>query len=302
MNNTLFFVSPLSDEELRRHLQRLRGDAGLAPEASIIIPINAQADLLVAHNLLADLFSYRGSHRLEFVLVINNYPLDTPPDEIKLYRRLGANVVAVPNVRKPGEVIIISARALGARAAQAPITLHFDADVRIPDATALIDWYIQSLSSEYELAYTRVDFYGLPQKIATRVRMAIHYSSRWAKRTLMSIPTTRGSNYAIGRSLFLELYEAGKLSVDIQVGPAAKLAGARSRYSGRQNLRVYTSARKQSGRWLRLFPYFLHRLNYNLKAIPTSFRAVDRTSWKGFDEESQIREERSSPLAKENRS
>ncbi len=292
----------LQPDEIGRQLSRLRGSLEAGPDASIIIPVNARMDLALVHNLLSDLFQYQGHSLLEFVLVINNYAPEAPPQEIEQYRRLGANLAAVPDVRRPGEVVIISARALGARTSRSPYNLHFDADVRIPDATALVDWYIQSLSRGAGLAYSRVEFYNLPDKPATRVRLVIHHSTRWAKRSLLGIPTARGSNYAITRALFLQLYEEGRLSVDIQVGPAARLAGARSVYSGRKEHRVYTSARKQSGRWLRLFPYFLHRLYFNLKATPNSLRRTHPGArWKGFDRESEIRQSRSAPPFKGDR-
>jgi hypothetical protein len=39
-----------------------------------------------------------------------------------------------------------------------------------------------------------------------------------------------------------------------------------------------------------MFGYFRYRLDFNLKAIPTRKRGVTRTSWDGFDKESDNRD------------
>jgi hypothetical protein len=278
-------LNGLSDQ-----IVRLRGRSEQPPDASIVIPVNAQGDLRTALKPLGDIVRYIGQYRVEIILVINNFPAANPPVEIEQFRELGVQVVAAPSARRPGEVVIISARALGVQAVRSNITIHFDADCRIADINALLDWYIQSLTSGAQLAYSQVDFYETRGLFSIRIKMAIHHTVRWIKRHLLGIPTTRGSNYAIDRSLFLQLYEAGKLSVDLQVGPAAKLAGARIVYSSQPSLTVYTSGRKFRGGWTRLFRMLRYRFRYNLGAIPTRHRSVTRTSWDGFDRESERRE------------
>jgi len=275
---------------LREPLTRIRGSLERLPEASIVIPVNAQGDLRAALKPLHELTQYVGKYAIEIILVINNFPADNPPAEIEQFQEIGARVVAAASARRPGEVVIISARALGVQAASANITIHFDADCRIPDVNALLDWYIQSLNSGAQLAYSHVGFYDFQDISSVRAKIAIHHLLRWLKRNFLGVPTTRGSNYAIDRFLFLQLYEAGKLSVDLQIGPAAKLAGARIVYSSHPNLTVYTSGRKFRGGWTRLFRMLRYRFGYNLKAIPTQQRDVTRTSWDGFDRESDRRE------------
>ena len=104
------------------------------------------------------------------------------------------------------------------------------------------------------------------------------------------IPTTRGSNYAIHKSLFLNLYQKGLICVDMQVGPVAKLAGARIAYSGDRRLRVLTSGRRFRGGWSKMPVYFFNRFLYNLKAIPPSWRQATHLRWEGFDKENADRE------------
>ena len=283
--------SPLVNlEVLHKHLVRLRGNPECSPDASIIITVNAQGDLQTVLKPLNDIIRYTGKHTIEVILVINNYPSDHPPPEIDQFRDLGIRVVAAPSARRPGEVVIISARALGVQAAKSDVTIHFDADCRVPDINALLDWNINTLNPGAHLAYSHVGYYDLPNITSVYVKIAIHHTVRWLKRNLLGIVTTRGSNYVIDRSLFLQLYDAGKLSVDLQVGPAAKLAGARVVYSGQKNLRVFTSGRRLRGGWMKLFRHLRYRLRYNLKATPTRRREVTRTSWEGFDRESDNRQ------------
>jgi len=280
---------------LREQSMRLRGDMERSPDAAIVIPVNAKGDLRTVLKPLSDIIHYTGQNTVEIILVINNFPADNPPAEIEEFRNLGVRVVAAPSARRPGEVVIISARALGVQAADTSVTVHFDADCHIANINALLDWYVQSLKSGAQLAYSHVDFHDVRNTPSIRAKIATHHALRWIKRNLLGIPTTRGSNYAIDRSLFLRLYDAGKLSVDFQVGPAAKLAGARIVYSGRPNFTVYTSGRKFRGGWARLFRMLRYRLRYNLGALPTRFRDVTRTSWDGFDRESERREVRVLP-------
>lgn len=279
----------MEPDKLHQHLMRLRGNVELPPRASIIIPVNAQGDLQTVLRPLSDIVRYSGQYAIEVILVINNYPSDSPPTEIDRFRDLGIRVIASPSARRPGEVIIVSARALGVQAAKSDVTIHFDADCRIPDINTLLDWYIESLDSGVQLAYSHVGYYDLRNLASVYTKIAIHHTVRWLKRNLLRIPTTRGGNYAIDRALFLQLYRAGKLSVDLQVGPAAKLAGAQIVYSGRPGLKVFTSGRRFRGGWIKIFRYLRYRLRYNIKATPSRKRNVTRTSWEGFDQESERR-------------
>ncbi len=276
--------------EIKNHLIRLRGNPRCTPDASIIVPINAQADLWTIRTLFADILRYTGKYAIEIILVVNNYPRSNPPGEIDLFRSLGFGVVAVPSARRSGEVVIVSARALGVRATKSEITIHFDADCRVADINALLDWFIESLNAGASLAYSHVGYYELRKLMSVRAKIAIHHTIRRFKRNILRIPTTRGSNYAVNKSVFLELYDAGKLSVDLQIGPAVKLTGCRIAYSGHPSLRVLTSGRRFRGGWIKMFGYFRYRLHFNLKATPTRKRDVTRTTWDGFDKESDNRD------------
>lgn len=278
-----------SDHGLRTELARLRGDPDQPADVSVVVPVNAANDLPRALQLLADLAEYRGRHRVEIVLVINNYPADNPPAEIERFRRMGVRVKAIPDARRAGEFIVMSARAEGTRAAQADATIHFDADCKIADVNALIDWYTGVLHQGAGLAYTRTEYYELENAISVKIRIALHYLARWIKRKVLNIPTARGSNFAVSRDLFLRLYDAGQLSVELQLGPAAKLAGAGIAYSRKPELRVFTSGRRFHRGWRKIVRYFAYRLDYNLHAIPTRRHPVLRTTWDGFDLETQRR-------------
>lgn len=269
--------------------QQLRGDTQASPDASVVIPVNAQADLDTVLMPLGDLAQYSGMHRFEVVLVINNYPEGSPPRRVERFRRLGIRVVDVPSARQPGEVVILSARALGTRAARSDVTIHLDADCRIGNVNALLDWYIESVKQGAGVAYSHVGFYDLRSLASVRAKIGIHNLARWSKRNLLRIPTTRGSNYVARKGLFLSLYDEGRLSVDLQVGPAAKLAGETVVYSGRREFTVLTSGRRFRGGWIKMVRYYLYRLRYNWNAVPTRRRAVKRGGWTGFDQESDNR-------------
>jgi len=296
-------MSALADTDLshlRDHFVRLRGNPEHVPDASIIIPVNARSDLEWVRKPIGDIIRYAGKYTVELVLVINNYPPDVPPAEIDDFRDLGTQVVAAPSARRPGEAVVISARALGVRAAKSNVTIHFDADCRIPDIQALLDWYVETLNSGAQLAYTHVGFHELRPLLSVYAKIVIHHTTRWVKRNFLGVPTARGSNYAIGRSLFLQLYEAGKLCHDIQIGMTVKLAKKRIVYSGRPSLTVLTSGREFRGGWIKLLRFIRYRLRYNLKGIPIQEEEAKR--WETFDrvsdrwERDAVTKEKEAPL------
>jgi hypothetical protein len=263
-----------SDElVLTEHLRRLRGDPALPPEASIVVPVNAQNDLQNVLLLVEDISSYHGKHRLEIILVINNYPEDAPPGEIDKYRAFGLGVLAIPKIKTRAEVYL-AVRVAGARSTVAECTIHFDADCHLPDATSLIDWYIAQFAAGAQLAYTYVGYYNLPTRAAMQVRMALYNSSRWFKRVILRIPVSRGSNYAVKRSLLLKLYDEGSLNYDIKLGTTIKSIGGKVAYSGDKTLEVLTSGRNFRGDWTELFEYIFWRVGYYRRLGPLQPDAV----------------------------
>jgi hypothetical protein len=263
-------------DRLGVELRRLRGDPAALPDASIVIPVNAQEDLENVLGILGDVARYEGPMTLEVVLVINNYPEDDPPRELETYARAGVRTVGVPNVRRPGEVVSFTARVPGAREASSDVTIHFDADCRVPNSSALLTWYIERLRGGAKAAYSPVEYYDLRALWSVRARIAVHHAARWAKRVLMRIPTVRGSNYAVDRALFLRLYDEGKLIDDLNVGLAVKASGGSLAYSRDRELRVLTSGRRFKGGWLKLARYLLYRMRYNLRMITSSKRGAQK--------------------------
>lgn len=259
-------VSDLPD--LKEQLRRLRGDASQPPRASIIIPVNAEKDLRNIFHLLGDISAYQGRHPIEVILVINNYPAAAPPPEIQELCGLGLQVQSHPDLRKRGEKICLTARMPGVRNAAADLVIHFDADCRIPDSTALLDWYIAQFEAGMQLAYTHIDYFDLPEGWATRARMAIHHAFRWLKRVILRVPVSRGGNYAIQRNLMLDMYERGMLTRDIKVGPTVKAAGGRIAYSGDRARVVMTSGRNFTGTWQELLKYIRFRIGYYRRVEP----------------------------------
>jgi glycosyltransferase involved in cell wall biosynthesis len=260
---------------LGAELDRIRGDRALPPDASVVIPVNASGDLEKVLVVLGDLVRYRGNRRFEVILVINNYPEDDPPEEIKRYAAAGMRVVSVPNAWRAGEAVCLSARVPGIRAAESERIVLFDADCRIPHPTFLLDWYVDEFERGALVAYTRVGHYDLRPLWSVRARMVAHHSSRWVKRVLLRIPTTRGSNYGVEKSAFLRAYEGGLLADDLNVGPALKASGGRVAYAGSRKLQVLTSGRKFRGGWRKLARYLRYRLLYNVRFLRT--RPGERT-------------------------
>jgi hypothetical protein len=259
-------------ERLGEDLARLRGDTASPPEASVVVPVNAQADLETVLGVVGQVAGYHGERSFEVVLVINNYPPGEPPPEIEAYGGAGMRVVAVPSVWRKGEAVCLTARVPGARAASSERVILFDADCRILNPTRVLDWYVEQFERGAQAAYTHVGYYDLRPLWSVRARIAAHHLTRWAKRVILRIPTTRGSNYAVDRSLFLRLYEQGLLVDDLNVGPAVKAAGGPVAYSRARSLRVLTSGRKFRGGWRRLARYLRYRLLYNVRVL----RAGDR--------------------------
>lgn len=268
------FDDSIDTARIRENALRIRGNPARPPDASVVIPVNAQGDLQNALRTVGDVVRYRGDHTLEIVLVINNYPAERPPRQIDLYRRLGLRSLGIPNVRRPGEAAGFSARIPGVRAARSENVILFDADCRIPDITALADWYIARFRSGASAAYTHVAYYDFVDVPSLYLRLALHHLARWAKRSLVRVPTTRGSNYAVKRTLMLELYAKGMLADEMNVGPTFKAVYGRVDYSGSGRLAVYTSGRMFTPGVWKLARYFRRRLFYNLRVLPVRGNAA----------------------------
>ncbi len=275
-NPTMTFA-PVDLQGLAARLNALRPADGLAPAASVVVPVNARGDLRNVQRVLSDVGRYDGAGTLEVILVVNNFPEDSPPAEIKTLEALGARVLAVPDIRKPGEAPGFSARIPGVRAAASEQVVLFDADCRIPHPAPLIDWYAAQLRGGATAAYTHVAYYDFTDAVSIQVRFALHHSTRWFKRTALGIPTTRGSNYAVRRSVMLDLYERGLLADEMNVGPAFQRHVGRVAYSRDPNHTVYTSGRMFRPGWRRIAPYLLYRLRYNLRVLPVHANVAART-------------------------
>lgn len=254
-------------ERFRDDVNRLRGNPQLKPSASIIIPVNACADLGNLQWLISDLVKYQGSHTFEIITVINNYQIENQPCEVEILSEIGMRVLNIPNVHQPGETVAFSARLPGVEAANSEITIQFDADCRIPNITPLLDFYVEKLNSGYMLAYAPVHFFDLPKGTTIPIRVSIHHTVRSIKRNLLKIPTPRGSSYAINRTILIRLYETRKLRDDIQIGPNIKALGGKCIYSDDWNLRVLTSGRKIRKGWWRMIRYVVRRLVFNIKFL-----------------------------------
>lgn len=268
MHPKAFPLETLSALAIGQRLRACAPVAGALPDATIVVPVNAQGDLENISRLLSDICGYTGSHRLEVRLVVNNFPEDHPPAAIEDLRAMGIEVEAIANVRRPGEAVGFTARIPGVRAARSEAVLLFDADCRIANVTALVDWYVEQFRSGAAAAYTRVEYYDYQKALSLQLRFAVHHTARWIKRTVLRVPTTRGSNYAVRRSTMLELYDQGMLADEMNVGPTFQAKGGRVVYSGSSQLIVYTSGRMFRPGWRRILPYFTYRLFYNLRVLP----------------------------------
>lgn len=268
---------------------KIRGQLTLPPEASIIIPVNAQTDLIKVQDTLNDIACYSGKHRLEIVLIINNYPEETPPSIIGEFRTHGLVIETIPQILSKEQIQelterlhgpasvrsstltsarsfrIFTGRILGSRAASSEYLIHFDSDCRIPDATVLIDWYILMFQSGVSLAYTHVEYYELPPSLVAHLYLKLHHLFRWMKRVLFNVPTSRGSNYAVLRNPFIELYETKNLNADNKVGPSFKKMGRIIAYNSDKKLAVLTSGRDFVSNWKSLFEYLIYRVQYYWK-------------------------------------
>ncbi len=258
-----FIGKPIQADD---EIAQMHGDPSLPPDVSIVIPVNAQNDLVPLQRVLSDLNRYPGRRRIEIILVLNNYPADEPPGAIRDYQRAGYQVIGIPRIAHQGG-IAMAARIPGVKLARSQKVILFDADVHIPNPGTLIDWYMDRLQEGYDLAYTHVDYTDLPPGISVKARMWVHHASRWVKRNLLRIPTSRGSNYAIRRDLMLDLFGQGRIPYDIHVGPVVKSMGGRIAYSGDSDRVVLTSGRFFDPGWKVLFTYLVWRTGYYFRIL-----------------------------------
>lgn len=241
--------------------------AAPARDVSVVVPVNAQGDIPIALRLLDDMKPYAGPHRLEMLFVVNNFPIGQPPPELKALIDAGARVEAVPSLEREGYTVIINARAHGVRAATNELQILFDADCRVPRPTDLVNWYVRVLEDGADAAYTAVAHHELWPGVTPRIRVFLHHAGRWVKRVILKVPTMRGSNYAVRRSTFLQLFDRGEIVHDLDVGPAFKMSGARIAYSGAPELRVLTSGRYLRPGWMRLIRFIPKRIGRNLRVV-----------------------------------
>jgi hypothetical protein len=250
---------------------------GAAPDATVVVPVNARGDLENVLTLLGDLGRYAGPHTLETVLVVNNYDEGDAPDLTALRAGDRVRVLSVASVRERGVAVALSARMVGMRAARSPYAIHLDADCRVADPTALLDWYVGRLRAGDGVAYARVGFHSLRPRASVYARVAVHHAARWVKRVVLRIPTTRGSSYAVHVPTLLALHAEGLVADEMNVGPAARSRGARVAYSGDGRLVVRTSGRMFAGGWRKLARYLRYRLRYNLRVLPVRPGVAART-------------------------
>jgi glycosyltransferase involved in cell wall biosynthesis len=250
-------------------------------DASIVIPVNAQGDISNAVRLLKDIQQYDGSYAFEVICVLNNYT-EYPAGAVERMERESARVVTVPDVRQFGKAPAICARAIGMRYAQSDVIISFDADCRIPDVNALLNWYVHRFEEGYVAAYTHVDYYGTDNASVIKARIFAHHTSRWVKRNILNIPTTRGSNYAVRRDLFLRLWDMGYIADELHVGLTMDKVGEVA-YSNFKAHVVLTSGRvfNKEKSWLHLAWYLIYRLRYNLKALRIKPDIADSAPYTG---------------------
>jgi Glycosyltransferase like family 2 len=271
---------PIVQQSIHQQCVRIRGNQSVPPDASIVIPVNAKADLSKVWAILGDIATYRGAARLEIVLVINNFPEGEVPTAVQEFQGSVLRVICEASVRRPGEPPGFSARMRGLRDIHSKIGVLFDADCRIPNATKLIDWYIAQFQHGIAVAYTHVAYNELQPGITVQARVLVHHLSRWFKRQLLGIPTTRGSNYAVDKDFILGLYDAGFLADEMNVGPTAKRKGGQIMYSGASELHVMTSGRYLTGGVRNIIRYLIYRLRYNLRVLPVRADVAERTGRK----------------------
>jgi hypothetical protein len=223
--------------------------------------------------LLMDLSHYAGPFQIEKLLLVNNFNDHCDPDGIAKLEAFGARVVAIPDVRRDGVRVHLAARMEGVRRAASDVAILFDADCRVPDPTSIINWYVRTLRNGPRVAYSHVKYYDMPAGLTGRLFIVIHHGSRWLKRVVLRIPTTRGSNYGVVKPSILALYDGGALMADMSVGPATKAAGGRVMYSGARQLTVLTSGRKLTFSWRKFMRYMRYAILYNLRVLPKSARS-----------------------------
>lgn len=263
-------------QELGSKVKTIRGNSAQAPDASVVIPVNAQGDLDNVFHVISDVARYNGKNHIEIVIVVNNYEPDEVPN-VQRHLDLGLQVLTIPNVRREGEVVSFTARVPGVRAASSENAILFDADCKLVNPTRLIDWYIHEMKAGAALAYTHVDYFDLDPGLVVKLRVFIHHASRWVKRVLLRIPTARGSSYAVNRTIFLQAYDKDMLADELNVGPVVKAMGHKIAYTHAKDLRVLTSGRMFKGGLVELFKYFRYRLRYNLKMLPVGEDTRKRT-------------------------
>jgi hypothetical protein len=278
--SALAVAREVNPSQLRGRFVALRGSPERPADLSVVIPVNARADLRTALQILADLAGYNGHHTLEIILIINNYPPHTPPAEVAGFRDMGLRVIAVPDVRPagaaiPGEEVALRARIPGVRASTSEVVVLPDADNRIPNATALLDWCFDQLNRGAQLVHFRTPYYEVADTWSMRFRIAVHYLVNWLKRSALRIPTTRGGDYAVRRSVMLQLFDGGALALDISLGPAIRAMGGQVVYSGNSDDRVVlTSGSKIDSGWREAFRYLGWRLRRNIEVLLLHHRAI----------------------------
>jgi hypothetical protein len=271
--SALAIVREVSFDRLRDRFVSLRGNPEQPVDLSVVIPVNARADLRTVLQILGDIAQYAGRHTVEVILVINNYPPQSVPAEIEGFNAMGLRVIAIPDVRPAGtavsgEAVALQARIPGVRASTSEFVVLPDADNRIPNVTALLDWCFDRLNGGAQLAHFRTLYYEVTDTWSMRFRIAVHYLVNWVKRAVLHIPTTRGGDYAVRRTVMLRLYDSGALILDISLGPTIRAMGGQVAYSGgSDDTIVLTSGSRIESGWREAFRYLGWRLQRNVEVL-----------------------------------
>ncbi len=252
------------------------------PDLAIVIPVNAQGDLDNVLLLLQDISDYSGANRFQIILVVNNYPVETPPvNHISRYRAAGVEILELPELTghagiPPG----LKARMAALDFVKCRAAVFFDADCRMPHPTVCLDWYAEAFKDPLtQLAYTKIAYFNWPPGVGMWLWLRVHYLWRWTKRNVLRIPTPQGASYAMDRKVKKELYDGGYLADETAIGRLAQSFSHKTVYNGSRPCRILTDARMyENAKPLRMFTvYAWRRIRINIASMMVRNDSAEHT-------------------------
>ena len=197
------------------------------PDLSIVVEFAWGTDPADMRMLLEDIEHYGGPYQLETILVVDGLADGRGAEACMDLERDGVVVLAAQGApRQHRDNTALERRMAGIGAAHADYVVTFDANVRIPNPTVLLNWCVHALLHGAAAAYPQVGRRASDADLSGRTSIS-DLLCRWLDRVVLRGPPARRNNYAARRDTLLDFHELCLRGQDEGLGAMLERAGRR---------------------------------------------------------------------------